>query len=52
MKEDYLCSGCSPYSHPAFCLYDEKFQQTTDSKQSSPKTEHENGNLNKKGRQK
>lgn len=44
-KEDYLCSGCSPYSHPASCLNDEKFQQTTDSKQPSAETEHENGDL-------
>lgn len=44
-KEDYLCSGCSPYSHPASCLNDEKFQQTTDSKQPSAKTEHENGDF-------
>lgn len=40
-KEHYLCSGCSPYSHPASCLNDEKFQQTTDSKQPSAETEHE-----------
>lgn len=47
-KEDYLCSGCSPYSHPASCLNDEKFQQTTDSKQPSAETEHENGNSNQR----
>lgn len=50
-KEHYLCSGCSPYSHPASCLNDEKFQQTTDSKQPSAETEHENGILYN-GRQK
>lgn len=44
-KENYLCSGCSPYSHPASCLNDEKFQQTTDSKQPSAETEQENGDL-------